>query len=122
MRAALAYMASPATLDAKRRHGLDVLIVDYIGLMAGLDQKQSRAYQIEEISRGLKAGEVANWEIGKNAAVAFTYEVDELPATIERRWSPNSWTLTTYDGSVIDLAKDEGNGALADLALHEVSE
>lgn len=68
-------------------------------------------------SRGLKAGEVANWEVGKNAAVAFTYEVDELPATIERRWSPNSWTLTTYDGSVIDLAKDEGNGALADLAL-----
>jgi replicative DNA helicase len=39
----------------KRRHGLDVLIVDYIGLMAGLDSKQPRAYQIEEISRGLKA-------------------------------------------------------------------
>lgn len=38
----------------KRRHGLDVLVVDYIGLMAGLDPKQSRAYQIEEISRGLK--------------------------------------------------------------------
>lgn len=68
-------------------------------------------------SRGLKAGDVANWEIGKGASVAFTYEVDELPATIERRWSPNSWTLTTYDGSVIDLAKDEGNAALADLAL-----
>lgn len=39
----------------KRRKGLDVLIVDYIGLMQGLDSKQSRAYQIEEISRGLKA-------------------------------------------------------------------
>ena len=38
----------------KRRHGLDVLIVDYIGLMSGLDSKVSRAYQIEEISRGLK--------------------------------------------------------------------
>lgn len=38
----------------KRRHGLDVLIVDYIGLMEGLDRKQNRAYQIEEISRGLK--------------------------------------------------------------------
>ena len=38
----------------KRRHGLDVLIVDYIGLMEGLDRKVSRAYQIEEISRGLK--------------------------------------------------------------------
>lgn len=39
----------------KRRHGLDVLIVDYIGLMAGLDSKHPRAYQIEEISRGLKS-------------------------------------------------------------------
>lgn len=38
----------------KRRHGLDVLIVDYIGLMSGMDPKVSRAYQIEEISRGLK--------------------------------------------------------------------
>lgn len=41
--------------NLKRRHGLDVLIVDYIGLMAGLDPRQPRAYQIEEISRGLKA-------------------------------------------------------------------
>lgn len=39
----------------KRRKGLDVLVVDYIGLMNGLDSKQSRAYQIEEISRGLKS-------------------------------------------------------------------
>lgn len=38
----------------KRRSGLSVLVVDYIGLMAGLDPRQSRAYQIEEISRGLK--------------------------------------------------------------------
>lgn len=38
----------------KRTRALDVLIVDYIGLMSGLDSKMSRAYQIEEISRGLK--------------------------------------------------------------------
>lgn len=38
----------------KRLHGLNVLIVDYIGLMSGLDAKQQRAYQLEEISRGLK--------------------------------------------------------------------
>jgi len=38
----------------KRRQNLDVLIVDYIGLMSGMDSKQPRAYQIEEISRGLK--------------------------------------------------------------------
>lgn len=40
--------------NLKRMSGLDVLIVDYIGLMSGLDAKQPRAYQLEEISRGLK--------------------------------------------------------------------
>jgi replicative DNA helicase len=40
--------------NIKRRNGLDVLIVDYIGLMSGVDQRQIRVYQIEEISRGLK--------------------------------------------------------------------
>lgn len=38
-----------------RKHGLNVLIVDYIGLMPGTDPKQTRAYQIEEITHGLKA-------------------------------------------------------------------
>jgi replicative DNA helicase len=40
--------------NMKRRHGLNVLIVDYLGLMSGLDSRSSRAYQIEEITRGLK--------------------------------------------------------------------
>jgi replicative DNA helicase len=38
----------------KRSSGLDVLVVDYIGLMAGLDAKANRNTQLEEISRGLK--------------------------------------------------------------------
>lgn len=38
----------------KRTRGLDVLVVDYIGLMAGMDQKANRNTQLEEISRGLK--------------------------------------------------------------------
>lgn len=40
--------------NVKRLHGLNVLLVDYIGLMSGLDARQPRAYQLEEISRGLK--------------------------------------------------------------------
>ncbi len=40
--------------NINRLHGLNVLIVDYIGLMNGLDAKQQRVYQLEEISRGLK--------------------------------------------------------------------
>jgi len=39
----------------QRRRGLDVLVVDYIGLMSGINPREMRAYQIEEISRGLKA-------------------------------------------------------------------
>ena len=37
----------------KRRHGLDLLVVDYLQLMSG--EGNSRNQQIEEISRGLKA-------------------------------------------------------------------
>jgi replicative DNA helicase len=40
--------------NIKRLHGLNVLMIDYIGLMSGLDAKQPRVYQLEEISRGLK--------------------------------------------------------------------
>ena len=39
----------------QRTVGLKVLVVDYIGLMAGSDPKAPRAYQLEEISRGLKS-------------------------------------------------------------------
>lgn len=41
--------------NLKRAHGLHVLVVDYIGLMSGLDAKANRNTQLEEISRGLKA-------------------------------------------------------------------
>jgi replicative DNA helicase len=40
--------------NAKRTSGLEVLVVDYIGLMTGLDQKANRNAQLGEISRGLK--------------------------------------------------------------------
>jgi replicative DNA helicase len=39
----------------KRRHGLRVLVVDYIGLMEGTDRKANRATQLGEVSRGIKA-------------------------------------------------------------------
>jgi replicative DNA helicase len=37
----------------KRKHGLDLLVIDYLQLMSG--EGDSRNQQIEEISRGLKA-------------------------------------------------------------------
>ena len=39
----------------RRKHGLRVLIVDYLGLMSGLDAKQPRTYQLEDITKGLKS-------------------------------------------------------------------
>lgn len=40
----------------KRRRGkLGCLIVDYLGLMDGLDSKMSRNYQLEEVTKGLKS-------------------------------------------------------------------
>lgn len=39
----------------KRRHGLRLLIVDYLQLMSGTDPRAPRTYQLEEASRGLKA-------------------------------------------------------------------
>jgi replicative DNA helicase len=38
----------------KRKHGLDVVIGDYLGLMPGLDPRMPRAYQMEQITQGLK--------------------------------------------------------------------
>jgi replicative DNA helicase len=38
----------------KRRRGLRVLVVDYLGLMMGLDPKNLRTYQIAEITTGVK--------------------------------------------------------------------
>lgn len=39
----------------KRSRGLDVLVVDYVGLMPGLDPRQQRVHQVAEISGGLKS-------------------------------------------------------------------
>lgn len=39
----------------KRRHGLSLLVVDYLQLCAGTSSRDNRNAQIEEISRGLKA-------------------------------------------------------------------
>ena len=39
----------------KRRHGLDLLVIDYIGLMTPADARANKVHQIEEITKGLKA-------------------------------------------------------------------
>lgn len=39
----------------RRKHGLRLLVVDYLQLMAGTDPRMPRTYQLEEASRGLKS-------------------------------------------------------------------
>ena len=39
----------------RRRHGLKLLVVDYLQLMSGTDPRAPRTYQLEEASRGLKS-------------------------------------------------------------------
>lgn len=38
----------------KRRHGLDLLVIDYLGLMQVEDRRANKVHQIEEITTGLK--------------------------------------------------------------------
>lgn len=41
--------------EVKRKHGLDVIFVDYLGLMGGGDKNENRTQLIGSYSRGLKA-------------------------------------------------------------------
>lgn len=42
------------TLRHKRRHGCDLLVIDYLGLITASNPDLNRNYQIEEITKGLK--------------------------------------------------------------------
>lgn len=67
--------------------------------------------------KGLKAGNVANWETGKGAEVVFIYEHDGAMYGVRRTWGPNTWTMKEPGGEIIDLAKSEDNPFLAHLKL-----
>lgn len=68
---------------------------------------------------GLKAGDVANWGVGKKTSVLLIYFNDEgVRATVERTWSPNSWKYWTFEDSTVhDLTKDVTNEVLGELQL-----
>lgn len=68
--------------------------------------------------KGLRAGDVANWEDPKAAYVRLLY-VDDLDTQIEvrRQHAPNKWELSADGEPWIDLAKHPDNPFLADLRL-----
>ena len=79
---------------------------------------------------GLKASDIANWEVGKKTKVQFIYlDSNGAPCRITRTWSPNSWTYECSDdyedvndwtspSPVIDLDKDTANPVLDALRLN----
>lgn len=75
----------------------------------------------EKTSRGLKAGDVNNWEAGKGTRVEtdwITPSGEEV--TMARTWGPNSWKLWSTgapDRDVEDLAKAKDNYFLGWLGL-----
>jgi DNA repair exonuclease SbcCD ATPase subunit len=79
--------------------------------------------------RGLKAGDVANWEEGKGSWVELDFTLDgneDCLWTMKRSWSPNSWTLHHIAGfitdeEVVDLTKDPTNPVLQALRLDALS-
>jgi len=71
-------------------------------------------------SRGLKAGDVCNWDYDRGTVVEIAYETQEGAVSLKvmrRAWKPNSWTIIDLFGNVTDLTKDAENQALADFRL-----
>lgn len=68
-------------------------------------------------SRGLKAGDVCNWNVDKGAEVSVDLFNEDDPLTVwtvTRSWKPNRWILSHIseritDEEVIDLTKDPDN-------------
>ena len=70
-------------------------------------------------SRGLKAGDVCNWEAGKGTTVRveFINSAGE-ECYVTRTWGPISWTLSwNQDDHVEDLTKADGNAVMGWLGL-----
>lgn len=76
--------------------------------------------------RGLRAGDVSNWNNTKNTVVELDYQGDDGGFyTLRRTWGPNTWTLYDhYEGitddtwqAETDLTKSPDNPFLAQLRL-----
>lgn len=79
----------------------------------------------EKTPRGLKAGDVCNWEAEKGTKVEVDFYLDNDDRclwTVSRTWKPNSWRLShiadyVTDEEVVDLTKDKNNPVLDWLRL-----
>lgn len=82
----------------KRRHGLALLVVDYLGLMAGADPRAQRVHQIEEITRGLKT-------LAKELGIAVL-ALAQLNRDAEKRADPTPVLSDLRDSGAIEQDAD----------------
>lgn len=82
--------------QVKRRHGLDVLIVDYLQLMSGSEEK--RYQQIEAITKGLKV-------LAKTLDIAVL-ALSQFSREIEKRPNPRPKPSDFRDGGSIEQDSD----------------
>lgn len=73
----------------------------------------------EKTSRGLKAGDIAPWDLKGTPRVELDYE-DGGVWTLGRTWSPNRWWLVDPQGNEELLTPDGSNQALAHLGMEFV--
>lgn len=84
------------TRQIKRKHGLDVLVVDYLQLMAGSEEK--RYQQIEAITKGLKI-------LAKSLNIAVL-ALSQFSREIEKRPNPRPKPSDFRDGGSIEQDSD----------------
>lgn len=84
------------TRAIKRRHGLDLLVVDYLQLMSGGEEK--RYQQIEAITKGLKI-------LAKTLNIAVL-ALSQFSRDIEKRPSPQPKASDFRDGGSIEQDSD----------------
>ena len=69
--------------------------------------------------RGLKAGDVANWEAGGDVSVSLSYKAGGAGYQVTRTWNPNSWKINLLGSfEQTDLVDDETNLLWSHLKLN----